>query len=115
MGAEFIRKAAKGFQKSWDRRRVELATPDLFTRPASCAARTAEADIVGDARLRLGDAVTVQASENGLIAMRGLNVVARFHTPSADLVAAVRSACGVAKGIVEQIHPLSGVAEISVC
>jgi len=115
MGADFIRKAAKSFQKSWDRRRVELATSDLFTRQPSCAARTAEADIVNNARLQSGEAVTVQAADNGLIAMRGLSVVARFHNPSTDLVAAVRSSCGVAKGTVEQVYSLSGVAEISVC
>lgn len=115
MGADFIRKAAKSFQKSWDRRRVELATANLFTQQPSCAARTAEADIVGSARLANGDAVTVQATDAGLIAMRGLSVVARFNRPSTELVAAVRASCGVAKGTVEQVHSLSGVAEISVC
>lgn len=115
MGAEFIRKAARSFEKSWDRRRVELATADLFTRQPSCTSRTAEADIIGNARLQPGEAVTVQATDNGLIAMRDLSVVARFHNPSTDLVAAVRSSCGIAKGTVEQVYPLSGVAEISLC
>ena len=31
MGADFIRKAAKTFTKSWDRHRLDLATPTLFT------------------------------------------------------------------------------------
>ena len=115
MGTEFIRKAAHTFKKSWDRRRLELATADLFTRQLSSAARTAEADLVGDSRLQPGEAVTVQATESELIAVRDLTVVARFRKPSADLVLAVRSSCGIAKGVVEQVHPLSGVAEISVC
>lgn len=115
MGADFIRKAAKSFEKSWDRRRIELATADLFTRQPTCAARTAEADIINNARLEVGEAVTVQEADNRLIAMRGLSVVAQFHNPSTDLVVAVRSSCGIAKGTVEQVHSLSGVAEISIC
>lgn len=115
MGADFIRKAAKTFEKSWDRRRVELATADFFTRQPMCAARTAEADVIGNACLQPGEALTVQATDNGLIAMRGLSIVARFHNPSTDLVTAVRSSCGIAKGVVEQVYPISGVAEISLC
>lgn len=115
MGADLARKAAKTFEKSWDRRRVELATADLFTQQPSCAGRAAEADIVGSARLTPGDAVTVQATDVGLVAMRGLSVVARFQRPTGELVEAVRSRCGVAPGTVEQVHPLSGVVEISVC
>lgn len=115
MGAEFIRKAAKSFEKSWDRRRVELATADLFTRQPHCAARTAEADVVGNTRLRAGETVTIQATDSGLIAMRDLSVVARFNKPPAELISAVRSSCGIAKGTVEHVHLLSGVAEISLC
>lgn len=115
MGADFVRKAAKSFEKSWDRRRVELATSDLLTRQPSCASRTAEADILNNAQLLSGEAVTVQTAGGGLIAMRGLSIVARFHNPPIDLVAAVHSSCGVAKGTVEHVHSLSGVVEISVC
>ena len=115
MGAEFIRKAAPTFKKSWDQQRVELATADLFTQQPSCAARTAVADIVGNATLQQGDVITVQATDAGLVAMRGLNVVARFTNPQPKLTSAVRESCGVAKGTVEQIHQISGVAEISIC
>ena len=32
MGLDFIRRAAKGFTKAWDRGRTSLAEPSLFTR-----------------------------------------------------------------------------------
>jgi hypothetical protein len=32
MGIDFIRRSAPTFRKSLDRRRVELGTPDLFSR-----------------------------------------------------------------------------------
>ncbi|MCR9193748.1 MAG: hypothetical protein NXH88_03395 [Hyphomonas sp.] len=115
MGAEFIEKATPGFRKSWDRARTALATADLFTRAPDCAARTAAADIIGNTRLSVGDQLTVEAQGGTLIARRGHSDVARFTSPSPDLVRAVESSCGIAKGTVAQIHSLAGVAEISLC
>lgn len=115
MGADFIEKATPTFKKSWDRARVALATADLFTREPSCAARTAAAEIVGSTRLHVGDHLTVEREGEGLVALRGNAAVARFTKPSADLVKAVADSCGVAKGVVEQVHDLAGVAEISLC
>lgn len=115
MGTEFIRKAAPAFRKSWDRRAVELATPDLFTQQPICAAQTAAADIIGHAALKLGDVLIVRLMNNRLTAFRGITEVARFSTPSTELIDAVRSTYGMAKGIVEQVHELAGVVEISIC
>ncbi|MFO1100368.1 MAG: hypothetical protein U1E81_19425 [Xanthobacteraceae bacterium] len=115
MGADFIEKATPTFKKSWDRARVALGTADLFTREPSCAARTAAAEIVGRAKLSIGDRVTVEPHGAGLVALRGNTEVARFTKPSAELVKAVNDSCGVAKGVVEQVHDLAGVAEISLC
>jgi hypothetical protein len=115
MGADFVRKAAKTFEKSWDKDRVELATANLFTQQPKCAARTSRADILGNAHLAAGDVVTVQAINGGLIAMRGLSRVARFSQPSTELIEGVNASCGVAKGTIEKVHPLSGVVEISIC
>ena len=115
MGIDFIRKAAKTFQKSWDQERVNLATPTLFTQQPTCAARTAAADLVHYTALHEGDTLTVQLNDTGLVAMRGLSEVAHFIDPSPELVAAVRQSCGVARGTVEQINNIAGVVEISVC
>lgn len=115
MGAEFIEKAAPTFRKSWDRARVALATADLFTRTPGCAARTAAANIIGDARLTVGEKLIVEFQDGVLIARRGMSDVARFTDPAPGLVQAVKDSCGVAKGTVEQVHDMAGVAEISLC
>lgn len=115
MGVAFIEKAAPTFKKSWDRARVELATAGLFTRAPVCAVRIAAAEIVGNATLHTGDHLVVELEGGGLVALRGNVEVARFTKPSAELVNAVRDSYGIAKGTVEQIHELAGVAEISLC
>lgn len=115
MGADFPEKATPTFKKSWDRARVTLATADLFTREPRCAARMAAAEIVGSAKLSAGDRLVVEAHGAELVALRGNTEVARFTKPSAELVRAVNDSCGVAKGVVEQVHDLAGVVEISLC
>ena len=115
MGAELVEKAAPSFKKSWDRARVALATADLFTRIPDCAARTAAADIIGNARLQIGEKLTVEAEGGSLIARRGNSDVARFTNPAPTLLTAVQASCGIAKGTVEQVHEIAGVAEISLC
>jgi len=115
MGADFVDKATPSFTKSWDRARVALATADLFTRAPSCAARIAAAEIVDNAKLRIGERLTVERDGDGLVALRGAVEVARFSNPSVELMKAVVESCGVAKGVVEQVHDLARVAEISLC
>jgi hypothetical protein len=115
MGADFARKAAKTFERSWDNGRVALATADLRTRPANCGPRAVAAEILAGVTLSQGEFVTVERSESALIARRGLTEVAQFNSPPPELVSAVDASCGVAKGTVEQIHEMAGVAEISLC
>ena len=115
MGADFIEKATPSFKKSWDRERVKLATPDLFTRQPDCAARTAAADIIGEARLQVGDRLTVELQDDVLVARRGNSTVARFSDPPQEVIEAMKTSHGIAKGTVEQVNDLSRVAEISLC
>lgn len=115
MGADFVEKATPTFKKSWDRARLALATADLFTNAPSSAARTAAAEIIGNARLEVGDRLTVDCDDGVLVARRGNNDVARFANPPPDLVQAVADSCGEAKGTVEQVHELARMAEISLC
>ena len=115
MGSDFIEKATPTFRKSWDRARTALATADLFTNSPSSAPRTAAAEIIGKAQLEVGDRLTVEAQDGALVARRGNRDVARFTNPAPALVQAVEQSCGVAKGTVEQVHDLAGVAEISLC
>jgi hypothetical protein len=115
MGADFVQKAAKGFEKSWDRGRAALCTADLFTQMPSRAARTAAAEMLGDVALLPGDHVTVEKSGEILVARKGLTLVAHLNSPSAELVGAVDASCGIAKGTIEQVHELARVVEISLC
>jgi hypothetical protein len=115
MGADFIRKAAKTFTKSWDRHRLDLATPTLFTTEPSCVASTVAADIVDGVTLREKERLTVQTLNGQLVALRGLSTVAVINKPSAEIAAALDAACGIAQGTVEHVHTLSGVADISLC
>ena len=115
MGADFIRKAAKSFTKSWDRHRLALATPTLFTIGPTCASRSVAADIIDGVALLEGERLTVQTVNGQTVALRGLSTVAVIKNPSADIAAALDAACGIAQGTVEHIHKLSGVADISLC
>jgi len=66
-------------------------------------------------RLCIGDTVTVEAEEPALVARQRLTEVARIVNPPSELLHAVQDSCGVAKGIIDQVHNIAGVAEISLC
>jgi len=115
MGLDFIRRAAKTFEKKWDEGRKELGTSDLFTREPSCVGRSAPFEIAQNVELVVGEIVTIEKDGSALIARQRLAEVARSTSPPPDLVRAVEESCGVAKGTIEQLHSLSGVVEIFVC
>lgn len=115
MGADFIEKISHSYRKTMDRARAKLATSTLLTNETACAARTAIADIMSGQSLQAGDQITVEAENGQLVGRRGVTEVARFSTPPPDLVRAVEDSCGIAKGTVEQVHEIAGVAEISLC
>lgn len=115
MGADFIEKATPSFKKAWDRGRVELATPDLFTQAPTSVARTFIADIVSGQCLQIGEQVIVEIEAADLVIHRGNTEVARSTAPPVELMRVVEASCGIAKGTVEQVHELACVAEISLC
>jgi len=115
MGLEFIRKAAKPFRRCWDDGRRILGTAGLFTEEPVAESRSAPFDLAPDALLNSGDVVVVESDGSSLIARQKLREVARTMNPPAELLHAVQQSCGIAKGIIDQVHTLSRVAEISVC
>src|SRR4051794_6620286 len=98
MGADFVRKAAPSFRKSWDEARVALATDTLFTRTPDRVARSMDFDVTDDVELRRGDQVTVEKDGKDLVAKRGVKEVARSTSPPDGLVRAVEASCGIASG-----------------
>jgi hypothetical protein len=85
MGIDFIRKAAPSFRKGLDRRRIELATPNLFTQEPTSAPRACAAQLRGDKPLAVGEKLGVRLDGQNVLATRGLELVAVFKSPTADL------------------------------
>ena len=115
MGLDFIQKAAKSFHKGLDRSRIELATPDLFTQNPDRAPRTYAAQIRPNATLALGEELSVQYRSGMIVMLRGMDIVADFCTPPAELIEALRESYGEACGTVREVYDVADTVEISLC
>jgi hypothetical protein len=115
MGVDFLERTKKTFKRGWDRAAVALATPDLLRREPGCAGVSVAGDIVQGVEVEVGEKLTVDLAPRGLVARRGLTEVVRMPQAPPEVVEAVRQACGVAVGTIEQVHEPAGVAEISIC
>jgi hypothetical protein len=115
MGVDFIRRAARSFHKGLDRRRIELATPTLFTQQPAAAPRTYAAHVRSGETLTTGEKLGVRLDGDCVVAMRGLDLIATIKSPPADLLAALSASHGEAYGVVHQMHDIAHVAEITVC
>ncbi len=114
MGLDFIRRAAKGFTKAWDRGRTSLASPSLFTRYPESRTRTVIADVMPDSQVQVGAELVVCFAGDQLILVEETNQIGCMKNPPADLVEAVREAGGYALGQIKQFNPLSGTADVEV-
>jgi hypothetical protein len=114
MGIDFIRKAAPSYRKGLDRRRVELGTPGLFTRQPDCAPRTFAAKVRDGHALAPGEKLGVCLDGDQVTALRGLDPVAVFTNPSAELRDAISASHGEACGVVREFHDIASIAEITV-
>ena len=115
MGLDFIRKAAKPFHEGLDRSRIDLATPGLFTRQPDCEARTYAATIRPNRQLVPGEDLNVRFHDSKIVAQRGMDIVAEFDTPPAELVDALKESYGEACGTVREVYEIADTAEIAVC
>ncbi|MCC7428688.1 MAG: hypothetical protein IT557_17485 [Alphaproteobacteria bacterium] len=115
MGVDFIRKAAKSFHKGLDRSRIDLGTPDLFTRLPDCEPRTYAATIRSNQKLNRGEDLCVRLDGAAVVAQRGMEIVAQFESPPAELIDALKDSHGEACGTVREIHEIADTAEITVC
>lgn len=115
MGLDFIHKAAPSFRKGLDRKRIELATPNLFTQQPGCAPRVYAANVRTGQRLTAGDKLGVRLDGQLLTAFRGLEPVATFNNPPTELLEALTESHGEACGVVKEVHDTADVAEITVC
>jgi hypothetical protein len=115
MGVDFIRKAKKSFHKGLDRRRIELASPTLFTEQPTGVPRIYAANLCSGQVLNAGEKLGVRLDGDRVLALRGLDQVATFTRPSGELIAALSAVHGEASGVVQQVHDMARMAEISVC
>jgi hypothetical protein len=115
MGADFSEKTTPTFKKCWDQGRLDLVTEDLFNRLPTAKARSFAAELSESASLQKGEKVTIDKIGNALVATRGHTELARSEDSPAELLEAIEANCGVAQGIVEEVHELAGVVEISLC
>lgn len=115
MGLDFVRKAARAFHKGLDVRRIQLATPTLFSEQPISAPRTYAATLGSSQTLTAGEKLSIRLEGELVLAMRGLNPVATVKNPPAELVSALSASYGEACGTVQQVHSIASVAEISIC
>ena len=115
MGLDFVRKAAKPFNKGLDHSLVELATPGLFTVQPDCQPRSYAATIRSGKGLSCGEELNIRLSDGKVIAQKGIDTVAEIDSPPRDLMEALVKSYGVAQGKVQEVYETAETAEIAVC
>jgi hypothetical protein len=115
MGIEFIRKAAPSFRKGLDRMRIALGTPTLFTQQPACTPQAYAASLEGGYLPTVGEKLGVRLDGQRVLVLRGLDAVGTFSSPTAELVGALRASHGEACGLVQEVHDIARIAEITVC
>lgn len=115
MGVDFIHKAAKSFRKGLDQSRIDLCTPDLFTKHPDRKTRAYAATIQANHKLSPGEDLCVRFYGKKIVAQRGMDIVAEFNTAPTELVEALKNSYGEACGTVQEIYEMADTAEITVC
>ena len=108
MGLDFIKKAARTFNKGLDKARITLGTPGLFRLAYAVQLRA-------DKALQSGEKVGVRLDGQNVLALRGFELVGIFKNPTPEVKAALIESHGEACGIVQTVHAIAGVAEVTLC
>jgi len=112
MGLDFIRLTAPTHRKSWDRSKIELATPDLLTRHPECKTRSVIAVIDQGYELPKDTKVAVCVRDKQLIVVRENTVVGRVAEPPPDIYKAIDNSGEVALGRIAKVNHLSGTVDV---
>jgi hypothetical protein len=115
MGSEWERKRAAGFKKQLDKGLLALGTPDLFTQQPARAPRVVAANIIANVSIKAGQDLIIQKIGDRLAVMCGLKEIGQLSNPHAEIISAVQTSFGVAKGTIQVFHEEASVAEISIC
>ncbi|MBY5903941.1 hypothetical protein HFO88_26865 [Rhizobium leguminosarum] len=115
MGIEFLTRTRTTIRKHIDRKRVELATPDLFTQEPTDQPRCAMISLRKGAVVKEGDRLIIELGKASITASRDNSVVGIYDNPNSDVLTNLSSGGGTAGGVVRRVMKLSGKAEVSLC
>lgn len=115
MGIDFIEKTKRSFDKHLDAKRAKLATADLFTQDPEDVCQIFPANLKEGARPKVGDELTAEVDGKQIILRMGLRIVAIVDAPPSVVLQAIQESCGVATAIVQEVHEIAGVIEVTLC
>lgn len=115
MGIEFLTRTRPTIRKHIDRKRVELATPDLFTQQPTNQPRCAMISLNKGTDVKEGDRLIIELGSTSITVRRENNFVGVYDNPNSEVLTNLSNSGGAAGGIVRRIMKLSGKAEVSLC
>lgn len=115
MGIEFLTRTRTTIRKHIDRKRVQLATPDLFTEQPTNQPRCAMISLQQGAAVKEGDRLIIELHKTSITARRDNSVVGVYENPNSEVLTNLANSGGTAGGIVRRVLKLSGKAEVSLC
>ena|ERR1700736_3296458 len=114
MGLDFIKQCAPTFQRSWDRNRVHLSEPDLFTRFPAIKDQTYRAIGKEGVEFQVGQEYVLKLEGNSLLVCERNLGIGTINDAPRTLVEAVTAGNGVALGVVESVLVDGRVANMTV-
>ena len=115
MGVDFISRVGRTFEKHLDLARARLGTADLFSQAPEEARCSFPIDAVGRVSVKRGQELTVEIASGALVLRDVLSVVGRSGAPPSDVLQAIECSCGIATAVVQEVHEISGVIEVTLC
>ena len=114
MGLDFVTRCTPSYRRSWEIGRSDLLEPDLFRRHPQLEGRTYRLCPADGQRVTAGDELLLCWHGGELLAFRGHDRLGAVANPPAALTTAVEQTGGVVSARVENVHPRSGAADISI-
>jgi hypothetical protein len=103
MGVDFIRRHAKKFNKKWDKDRLAVCKPDLFTRQPSAPIRSVVACPTAGAVITVDEEIVIRIEPNRAVAVKGITAIAEIKSLPPDVRDAVINCGGHVRGRVTNV------------
>jgi hypothetical protein len=115
MGIDWQSKCAPTWERTWDRGRVELSKPNLFTQTAPPLECTFRAKPRGPHEFKIGDTYQLRVEGEFIRVIYGVVVVGDSVMVSTRILKTIRERGGdIACGIVRDVFEFSKAADIAV-